>query len=96
MTTLEFKGAAVPPGEYTIRLVGLADFSGRKQTKDYELAPQEIKIIVPAVSRPLSKGTGGGCPGVSVLGATDTACPRTTWRNCLSVPDVRGPINRPK
>lgn len=48
MTTLEFKGAAVPPGEYTIRLVGLADFSGRKQTKDYELAPQEIKIIVPA------------------------------------------------
>ncbi|MBY0589445.1 PPC domain-containing protein [bacterium] len=45
---LEFKGEGIAPGEYTVRLVGLTDFSGRKQTKDYELPPREIKLTVPA------------------------------------------------
>jgi hypothetical protein len=45
---IEIKAEGIAPGEYTIRLVGLADFSGRKQTKDYELAAEEIKIVVPA------------------------------------------------
>jgi hypothetical protein len=45
---LEIKAEGAAPGEYTLRLVGLADFPGRKRTKDYELAPIDFKLVVPA------------------------------------------------
>ncbi|MBX9652256.1 PPC domain-containing protein [bacterium] len=43
---IQIKAAEAVPGEYTIKLVAATDVSGRKQTKDYELPPQPIRLTV--------------------------------------------------
>lgn len=43
---IQIKAAEAVPGEYTIKLVAATDASGRKQTKDYELPPQPIRLTV--------------------------------------------------
>jgi hypothetical protein len=43
---IQINAAEAVPGEYTIKLVAATDASGRKQTKDYELPPQPIRLTV--------------------------------------------------
>jgi hypothetical protein len=43
---LMIKAENTPPGEYTVKLIGSADVEGRKQTKDYEFPPIEIRLTV--------------------------------------------------